>query len=392
MNVARNVARYTGTCMALGLLLGCAQAPPPHDEPAARVKTQRIYGGEVSTEETDAVVHLEAGPDRDRYCSGTLVAPRLVLTARHCIAPYVEGDYQCSVDGDFSSALPRNPRDAGAVGLAYAPELVNVRYGQFPWDKEPVRAEKIYTVQTDTICRNDIAMVRLEQELPVPLRPMRLTEPTFPGEFVTVVGYGNTFTDVPGRHERHDVEILAVGESPIYPQGRDAYDRTIRLGQAACPGDSGGPILAETGAVLGVFSIIVNECNTAAAQNYYTQLAPYRTFIEAAFEDSGFEPLYESDSTSSDSTGSGGSAGEASDSGGSSAGGSMAAGGSGGEATTGVYVIPGRRKKDDGCSVGIAGDESPEGRWAPLLLGLGLLAFWRRSPAKPRRGQASSSG
>jgi len=363
----------TGTPLALSLLIGCSQAPLD-EEPEAHTKTQPVYGGIVSTEENDAVVHLTSGPDHARYCSGTVVAPRLVITARHCVAPYVEGSYRCDADGDFSSSLPRSPATAGAVGLAYDPELVEIRMGQFPFDKEPAFGEKIYTIPTDTICRNDIAIVRVDRDLPIAPRAMRLKDPTLPGELVTVVGYGKTFTDVPGRHERHDVEIQAVGKSTIYPEGKGAFDRTLRLGQAACPGDSGGPTLADSGAILGVFSIIENECNSDTARNYYTQLAPYRNFIEDAFEDSGFEVLYEP----TPSNGAGGAAGASGDSGG--GGGTDASGGSAGAGGT-SSTIEGRRKKKDGCSVGAVGDAGALGGLAPLVLG--LVALRRRSHAKP---------
>ncbi|HEY6724284.1 MAG TPA: trypsin-like serine protease [Polyangiaceae bacterium] len=383
MSALGKLALHSGSCFTLPLLAGCAVAPAASDdgEGQARVKAQPVYGGIVSTEENDAVVQLLSGPDHNRICSGTVVAPRLVITARHCIAPYVEGSYQCSTDGSYSETWPRDPRDAGTVGQAYDPELVEIRIGQNPVGQDPALGEKIYTVQTNTICKNDIAIVRVDRDLPVAPRPMRLAEPTYPGEFVTVVGYGQTFTPTPGRHERHDVEIQAVGKSTLYPVGRGAYDRTFRLGQAACPGDSGGPTLSDKGAVLGVFSIIVNGCNTSGALNFYTQLAPYRDFIEGAFEDSGFEVIHEPGSSTD---GGAGAASDSNGSGGSSSGGSDPSGGSAGEATT-SSIISGRRKKKDGCSVAIAGDEVSGGHWGALLLGLGLLAFQRRSPAKRAR-------
>ena len=371
MSLSPKLALHATACLALTFLAACGQAPESSldDEPAPRVKTQRVYGGMPSTEETDAVVQVFA----EEYCSGTLVAPRLVITARHCVSPYVDGKYQCTVDGSYSNSVPRTPRDAGAVGLPYPAEMIQVTWGQFPFDKEPAIGEKIYTVSTDTICRNDIAIVRLDRDLPVPIRPMRLKDPTYPGELVTVVGYGRTDTNVAGRHERHNVEILDLGKSPIYPEGNGSFDRTLRLGQAGCPGDSGGPTIADSGAILGVFSIIQNECTSDGAETYYTQLAPYRDFIEAAFEDSGFDVTYEKPT----SNGSGGGAGASGDSDGS--GGSKATGGSGGGETTGPSVIPGRRKKKDGCSVGVAGDAPSSWQWSSLLLG--LVALRRRSRA-----------
>lgn len=380
MSAPGRLALPTSGCFALALLAGCAEAPASSldDASAHRVKTQPVYGGIVSTEENDAVVQLFTGPEENRLCSGTVVAPRLVITARHCIAPYVEGSYQCNAEGGYNETFPRDPPNAGTVAQPYAPEFVRVRIGQNPVGEEPTLGDKIYIVQTDTICKNDIAIVRVDRDLPVAPRAMRLTEPTFPGELVTVVGYGQTFTPVPGRHELHDVEIQAVGKSTLYPVGRGAYDRTFRLGQSACPGDSGGPTLSDKGAVLGVSSIIVNECNSSAALLFYTQLAPFRTFIEEAFEDSGFEVIHEPGSSTD------GGAGASSDSDGSGGSTSGGSGGSAGEATT-SGIISGRRKKKDGCSVASVDAEGNRARWAPLLLGLGLLAFRRRSIAKSAR-------
>jgi len=378
------VAIQAGSCFGLALWVGCgAPESSVNDEPAPRVKSQPVYGGIISPEENDAVVELRMPPGPEggssRTCSGTVVAPRLVITARHCVAPYVEGAYQCNAEGGYNETFPRDPPDAGTVGQPYdPPDQVEIRVGQVAGGNEPALGEKIYIMPTQTICKNDIAVVRVDRDFPVAPRAMRLTEPTYPHELVTVVGYGLTYTVEKGRHERHDVEIQAVGKSELYPVGRGAYDRTFRLGQAACPGDSGGPTLSDKGAVVGVFSIIINDCGSAAAQNYYTQLAPYRDFIESAFADSGFEVIHEP-GTEPD-----GSAGAPSDSDGS--GGSQATGGSAGEATT-SGIIPGRKKKKDGCTIGVAGDpvsgnRGDSTRWASLLLGLGLLAHRRRRQVK----------
>jgi uncharacterized membrane protein YgcG len=396
LSLPRRVSSNAATYFALTALLGCAQMPadPLDDEAESRQKTQRIYGGMPSNEDTDAVVLVLT---QESQCTGTVVAPRLVLTARHCIAPYVDGTYQCSNEGGYNPTRPRNPPDAGFVGAPFRADTVEIRIGQFPYENEPdAIGEKIYTVPTDTICRNDIALVRVDRELGVPPRAMRLAATTRPGELITAIGYGISFTDVGGRHERSGIEILAVGKSSVYPEGRGAYDRTFRTGQGACPGDSGGPAMGESGAVLGLSSIGVNDCNSDAAQNYYTHLAPYRSFIEDSFADAGFEVPYEPGSepttgtggslgaagAATDSQGSGGegsSAGGSTGSGGSNSG-SGGAGGSGGAATDGIYIIPGRRKKDDGCSFGVVGDERSRELWAPLLIA--LVALRRQSPSK----------
>ena len=62
------------------LALAAACALPREDVGTGRAA---IQGGTVSGNDTFAVALLDAS---ESVCSGTLIAPNLVLTARHCIA------------------------------------------------------------------------------------------------------------------------------------------------------------------------------------------------------------------------------------------------------------------------------------------------------------------
>src|SRR5664280_2851838 len=66
---------------------------------------QDVLYGKISGPEDDAVVKLEsvAASGTMWGCTGTLVAPNLVLTARHCIANFVDGRWTCDANGNLSS-------------------------------------------------------------------------------------------------------------------------------------------------------------------------------------------------------------------------------------------------------------------------------------------------
>lgn len=385
------------------VLYGCGDPAPPNGTPTKHV-TQRVVGGEPSDPKNDAVVLFESD---SQACTATVVAPRMVVTARHCVGQYTEGQFTCTVDGNVSSSSPRIPANAGAIGPPDPPEELTVRIGVAPWADEPAAiGEKVYVVPTDSICKNDIALVRLDRDVAPKPRTMRLTTPTYPGDLVTVVGYGMRDIDFVGRVERSGIPILKVGESLLYPEGSGAYDRTFSIGKAVCPGDSGGPAIDdETGAILGVFSNITGDCMSTGARNYYTQLAPYADFIEEAFADSGFEVPYEtepgpgagggagetstggspSDGSSSSTGGSGVSGSGGAAAGGittSASGGSSAGGTSPGETSSGGSAnggsdggIEDTRPPKDNCNCRVAGGgrESPSGLLALFgLLGLSL--------------------
>jgi hypothetical protein len=255
-----------------------------------------VIGGVPSGAERDAVLLMLAeGPDRATLCTATLIAPNLVVTARHCISVYVEGTFFCTIEGNLDLHRPRNPPNAGEMGFAYPAEVISFHAGQVPdFDVPTTMGKRVFVQDTDTICRNDIAFVLLEDDLDLPIAPVRLDRGTFPGEATLVVGYGLNETRENTRHERADVEILDVGPSDYFPALGNALPRTFVVGPSACAGDSGGPGLSqETGAVLGVSSLTRGECESSEVRSFFTQIAPYEALAREAFAAAGHEPRLE---------------------------------------------------------------------------------------------------
>lgn len=197
-------------------------------EPEPGRVAQPVRNG-FAAPELDAVVGLLA--NRELYCTGTLIAPRVVLTAAHCVDRYVSDD-QTEIAAFFG------PNVAADGEVIAAEELL--RHPDWRFDALP----------------NDIALVALAANAPVaplPASSRPITNDDI-GTDVTMVGFGLTDLDAA------DSGIRRSGTSRI--GGFDEQRLSLNLGTggaSTCAGDSGGPTLLD-GQVIGVHSR--SSCST----------------------------------------------------------------------------------------------------------------------------------
>jgi hypothetical protein len=268
-------AAYRSSTFALALAAmlgvfatsGCADADSqPIELDVARLSQARqsIVDGETDgTRRAVVAVGSFAGGGLS-LCTGTLIAPNLILTARHCVTPTRQGTVQCDTDG---FTVPLEPGDIGVSPATNA--LADGRFFAVSQVHVPPSA--------DEVCGGDIALLILDGAFPAssaePIAP-RLDEPVTSGEFYTAVGYGlNLDEGVGTRRAREGLEVTC---GPLDCPGSDAFTKTEFVGdEGVCEGDSGGPALDMGGRVVGVVSRGTEECDLAV----YSAVSSWRDWI-----------------------------------------------------------------------------------------------------------------
>lgn len=272
-------------------LAAACSAPVGTEDGAVLSSSSAIVNGTPSPEEEDFVVHIFAV--KGGSCTGTLIAPNVVLTALHCVSEYDPlAAFTCDEDG----VLHPVQTGGGEIGALFEPERVEVRVGPDPTMSQPVRAVRIFGSGSRSVCRSDIAVVVLDTELSPEPQRVRLGTRTRQGEMHTVIGYGQDETGaLRVRNRRSGVAVLSVGAFGQYERQGKAAPLTFVVGESGCHGDSGGPAFSEeTGAVTGVYSLVTSAgCTAAGVRNVLTQVAAFERLLREAMEYAGAELLVE---------------------------------------------------------------------------------------------------
>jgi V8-like Glu-specific endopeptidase len=178
-----------------------------------------------------AVVAIQIG--NSALCTGSIVAPDVVLTARHCVSNTSES-VACSAHEVFGDRDPRS-MVIWADGKAVA------------------KGRALVVPASSRLCGEDAAAIVLDRKLSI--APLSIGSPVG-GEWATAVGFGKQGTYGPaGQKMKRRVRVLSVGA------------RELEIGQATCPGDSGGPLLDAHGDIIGIVSRGVPPCDGPNATN-----------------------------------------------------------------------------------------------------------------------------
>lgn len=285
----------------VGVGAACTAETSTNDERLGQSQAKVIKGTASDASQDSVVLLIHFDPKDNSYgeCTGTLLAPRLVLTARHCVADTDES-LACDASG--------KPLAGGKIRKNYAGNTMYVFTGSkrpdFSGGKvDPAgRGAQVLDDGSTNLCNHDIALVVLEDPIPsAPISPIRVDAEPQKGESITAVGWGVTDrVDTPTvRQQRPNVKIIDVG--PI-DDALPVPSNEFAVGEAICSGDSGGPALSDAGGVVGVVSRGGNGSSGTASdpastcvngENIYTKVAAFKDFILRGYELVDAEPWFE---------------------------------------------------------------------------------------------------
>ncbi len=270
-------------------LIGSTIASPPTaaaQDATGAVQTQIIGGTDAVASDWPSITALlssnQPDPSLAQFCGGTLIAPRVVLTAAHCV-----------VSG----------------GRTIAATSINVAVGAWklseiqPVDRLPVAAIYANPLYTDAVSGYDVALLILGTALTATPMPL-VTDANMPtdGSTLSIAGWGSTYAYIGGSDPlpsypdalmQASVQLrtaatcttayvtnyiaalmfCASGDGPTPPL----------LVTDSCQGDSGGPITALIGGTKTLIGAVSwgSGCGQSTHPGVYTRLTSVLPWILA---------------------------------------------------------------------------------------------------------------
>lgn len=269
----------------LGLVLtaGCASSLDDED---IGTQSSAIQGGTADTTRSYSVGVCVGGTtngDCPFVCTGTLIAPNLVVTARHCVQ-----------DVPNPAAVKCTDRFGGSHGTARVTTHHRLNQGTTGWHG----VRKIYVPRDgDEVCGNDIALLILSDNVaPSEAKPVTpavqysLLSAENRFRRLTAIGYGKTSPAANDSGTRRILQNIPVACIPGHASldCGSLSDRITKTefytGDGTCGGDSGSGALEQSSfdrgepLVFGVLSRGGEEDDTCVG-GVYTRLDSWREFI-----------------------------------------------------------------------------------------------------------------
>lgn len=209
---AHTSGRRRAAVLALGLWCGCEAAPQP-----AAVR-RAIVDGTLDTGDPAVVAigvrRIGCADPLSVHCSGTLIAPRLILTAAHCVSdPRLGSHLEILLGSDASDPAARVLRVSA------------------------VHVHPDYHGDGDAA---DLALLELGEAAPAAPIELGAVPPAPVGQSVRLVGFGQARpSGDPPRSKRTGTARISEADAAAF---------LVVPGPAlSCHGDSGGPVLAQDG-------------------------------------------------------------------------------------------------------------------------------------------------
>lgn len=297
------------SALSLGVV-GCSSEPAGREEPSsiATESSELVRGTVENGRNYVMALRVEFTNGQTTFCSSVLFAPRVLLTAAHCIAPnasrvaarvmaYIGNNYEADL-----AALGPNPYNA--ITAAPAPSRF-------------MRADSWETLPgwNPATVANDLAVVYLDRQPrlppntivdPLPLGRTRLGSSVV-GQLMTLVGYGGSKALTEDISQVEGGRIKRIGSAPFVgapvtnplpphphpglgiPSVLNSLFQTNGTAPNAnpCAGDSGGPAIRKVSGQEYIFGIGSWTGDWCEKFSYFTRIDPFLPFLDTAYMKGG---------------------------------------------------------------------------------------------------------
>jgi secreted trypsin-like serine protease len=236
-------ARFA-VCLVAPMLLACSGEPlQPLEQPRieAPPSEPKVVGGKpAQATEIFGTVALWDNVYEGPICTGTLVAPTVIITAAHCVYNFDENTWEptdvvsASELGIVAGALDARTPPPGTL-YQVATVTPHPSYGQFgPADEDGLGNE--YDIAVLTLASPVTTLQHVEI-----LPPDQVDATLLDGTSLVISGYGLT------SEQAMDMGELYVAETPYRKRSQWEFIAGAPGSPDTCNGDSGGPAYARVG-------------------------------------------------------------------------------------------------------------------------------------------------
>ena len=179
-----------------------------------------INGTECEPGESPVVRILIESADGEFTCTGTVIAPNIILTASHC---YDDTVVSAGVSGGFGFSKVANVKDVKIHPKANLQQAT----GRLSYD---------------------VAIFRLDRQINLPSMPILTSEELKNGDTIYISGYGLANDKSSGRIRAGQMAVSEISDDGIFA-------RFFASDSNTCSGDSGGPAILEVNGKKGIVGI-----------------------------------------------------------------------------------------------------------------------------------------
>ncbi len=243
------------------ILAGCGRPATDDASDTMIVGGTRVSPTDVIAKSTVALVT----PDGWQFCTGSLVSPKTVVTASHCLEGYDESRLYVSFGTVAQEASFVSSR------LRYATRTVmNPNFDTAAMDMDVA-----------TRAPNDIAVIVMNSAAPsgyTPVKMLKATDALHVGEALTLAGFGLTNATFGTSGVLRKVDVKLAKEATTAKEIE--YDAS-NGGKSACMGDSGGPAFVKRDGKLVLVGVTSRGSGACNAEGIYTDVRQFRAWISS---------------------------------------------------------------------------------------------------------------